>query len=119
MNSFLYCRRPTDSEDRQVLSIEFQRREAERAFWRTPEISIVRVFAEFMSAKAPAPAGIQRMIKRIEHGDAAGIIAWMPDRLARNSVDGGPIVYVLVTGALRDLKFVTQSFENTSQRGIS
>src|SRR3546814_21198901 len=55
------------------------------------------------------------MLRRIERGDAEGIIAWHPDRLARNSVDGGRIVYLLDRGALRDLEFATFTFENNPQ----
>jgi hypothetical protein len=42
-------------------------------------------------------------------------VAWAPDRLARNSIDGGQIVYLLDCGVLRDLKFSTYTFENNSQ----
>src|SRR3546814_11192174 len=55
------------------------------------------------------------MLRRIERGDAEGIIAWHPDRLARNSVDGGRIVYLLDRGALRDLEFATLTFEKNPQ----
>src|SRR5262249_38893446 len=51
----------------------------------------------------------------IDRCEADGIVAWAPDRLARNSIDGGRIVYMLDTGALRDLKFATYTFENNSQ----
>jgi site-specific DNA recombinase len=34
-------------------------------------------------------------------------ISWHPDRLARNSVDGGQIIYLLDTGKLASLKFPT------------
>ena len=37
------------------------------------------------------------------------------DRLARNSIDGGQIVYLLDTGKIKDLKFPTFWFENTPQ----
>jgi hypothetical protein len=30
----------------------------------------------------------------MEAGEAAGILAWHADRLARNSVDGGRIIYL-------------------------
>ena len=55
------------------------------------------------------------MISRIEKGEAQGIIAWHPDRLARNSVDGGRIIYLLDTGHIKALKFPTFWFENTPQ----
>jgi site-specific DNA recombinase len=55
------------------------------------------------------------MMKRIAHGEAAGIIAWHPDRLARNSIDGGRIVYDLDNGRLKDLRFGTFAFENDPQ----
>ena len=56
-----------------------------------------------------------KMISRIENGDANGILAWHPDRLARNSVDGGKIIYLLDGGGLADLKFPQFWCENTSQ----
>jgi DNA invertase Pin-like site-specific DNA recombinase len=55
------------------------------------------------------------MLERIERGEAAGILAWHPDRLARNSVDGGRIIYLLDTGKLAGLKFPTFWFESTPQ----
>ena len=55
------------------------------------------------------------MMDRIEAGEADGIIAWHPDRLSRNGVDGGRIMYALDTGKLSALKFPTFWFENTPQ----
>jgi len=51
------------------------------------------------------------MLKRIEAGEAAGILAWHPDRLARNSVDGGQIIYLVDTGVIKELKFPTFWFD--------
>ena len=42
-------------------------------------------------------------------------MAWHPDRLARNSVDGGEIVYLVDTGAITRLVFPTFWFEPTPQ----
>src|SRR5581483_816103 len=67
------------------------------------------------SAKAPGRSQFGEMVSALERGDAQGIIAWAPDRLARNSIDGGRIVYMLDRGAIRDLKFSTYTFENNSQ----
>ena len=54
-------------------------------------------------------------MKRLEKGEVQGIVSWNPDRLARNSVDGGKIIYLLDTGELQSLKFPTHWFENTPQ----
>jgi len=51
----------------------------------------------------------------IESKKAQGILSWHPDRLARNSVDGGRVIYLLDTGKLLDLKFPQFWFDNTPQ----
>src|SRR3546814_6759157 len=110
MRYFIYTRKSSEAEDRQVLSIASQQAELQRAFGATAGIEIVGTYEEAQSAKAPGRPIFDEMLRRIERGDAEGIIAWHPDRLARNSVDGGRIVYLLDRGALRD-----RSEEHTSE----
>ncbi len=44
------------------------------------------------------------MLSEIEKGNASEILAWNPDRLARNSVDGGKVIYLVDTGKIQSLK---------------
>ena len=111
---FLYARKSTDVEDKQVLSIEAQITEL-RAFAHQENLNVVEEFIEKQSAKIPGRPVFSKMLDRIEKGEANGILAWHPDRLARNSVDGGRIIYLLDCGHLAMLKFPTFWAENTSQ----
>lgn len=115
MRYFIYCRKSTESEDRQILSIDSQLNELQRAFGGKPDIEILEVYRESFSAKAPGRPLFEQMLRRIERGEADGVISWHPDRLARNSVDGGRIIFLLDQKRIKDLKFATFTFENNPQ----
>src|SRR3990167_553254 len=111
---FLYARKSTDVEDKQVLSIEAQMTEL-RTYARQENLEIIEELIEKQSAKVPGRPIFNSMLDRIEKGEANGIIAWNPDRLARNSVDGGKVIYLLDIGKITSLKFPTFWCDNTSQ----
>ena len=111
---FLYVRKSTDVEDKQVLSIAAQIAEL-KEFAARMGIYIVDVIIEKQTAKKPGRKEFNKMLARIEAGEANGILAWLPDRLSRNSVDSGKIIYMLDEHVLLDLKFPHFWFENTPQ----
>jgi DNA invertase Pin-like site-specific DNA recombinase len=110
---FLYARKSTDVEDKQVLSIEAQLTEL-REYAKRENIEISAEFIEKQSAKVPGRPIFNKLLNDIEKF-GGNILAWHPDRLARNSVDGGRVIYLLDTGKLASLKFPTFWCENTSQ----
>jgi len=114
MKYVLYARKSSESEERQALSIEAQIAEL-REFAAKERLEIVASFEEAKTAKEPGRTVFGEMLDTLIHGEADGILAWHPDRLARNSVDGGRIIHMLDTGKLKDLKFPTMTFENTPQ----
>ena len=115
---FLYARKSTDVEDKQVLSIDAQLTEL-RTFAREQNLDVVEEFIEKQSAKIPGRPIFGQMLKRVERGEANGIVSWHPDRLARNSIDGGQIIYLIDIGKLASMKFPSHWFENTPQGKFS
>src|SRR3989338_3490099 len=94
MRYFLYARKSTDVEDKQVLSIEAQLSELRSLAWREG-LEIAEEFVEKRSAKMPGRSVFNEMMARIQKGEAQGIVCWKIDRLARNPVDGGQIQWIL------------------------
>lgn len=111
---FIYCRKSTEEEERQILSIEAQLAEL-REFAKQNNLFVAKEFCESKTAKEPGREVFNFMMSEIEKGNASGILAWNPDRLARNSVDGGRIIYLVDTGKIQSLKFPTFWFEPTPQ----
>src|SRR5688500_17160672 len=109
-----YCRKSTDEKDRQVLSIEAQIAEL-KEYAKRENIQIVDFLVGSKTAKEPGRLVFQQMIKLLESGQVNAILSGHPDRLARNSVDGGQIIYLVDTGKILDLKFPSFWFENTPQ----
>jgi DNA invertase Pin-like site-specific DNA recombinase len=112
---FLYARKSTEDEERQVMSIEAQLAEL-ADFAKRENIEIAERFIESKSAKKPGREIFNEMIQKIhESKEPVGILAWHPDRLARNSVDGGQVIYLIDIGKIASLRFPTFWFEPTPQ----
>ena len=111
---FLYARKSTEDDDKQVMSIEAQLFEL-REFASRENLEILAEFQESKSAKTPGRTVFGEMMERIESLDGVGILAWHPDRLARNSIDGGRIIYAVDQRQIVSLRFPTFWFEPTPQ----
>ena len=109
-----YCRKSTDEKDKQVMSIDQQIAEL-KEFAVKQNLEIIDFVCEARTAKTIGRPLFASVLKRIENGEAQGIVAWHPDRLARNSIDGGKVIYSLDTRKLIDLKFPSFWFENSPQ----
>ena len=74
---FLYARKSTDVEDKQILSIEAQLQEL-RDFAKRENLDIALEFIEKQSAKIPGRPIFNEMLQRIEKGEANCILSWHP-----------------------------------------
>ncbi len=112
---FLYVRKSSESEERQAKSIEAQIQEL-TDLANKENLFIAETFIESKSAKIPGRKEFARMIEKIYASkEPVSILAWHPDRLARNSIDGGQIIYLIDLKKICGLKFSTFWFEPTPQ----
>jgi len=114
MKFFIYARKSTDDEGRQVLSIDSQLDEL-REYARKESLTVEREYIEAQTAKEPGRPVFNEMMEAIEAGDADGLLAWHPDRISRNAVDAGRLLHNLDKKKLQALNFPSFWFENTPQ----
>ena len=95
-----YVRKSTDAEDRQIQSIEDQLGEIDKLASHHG-FKPVEAFSESRSAKKPGRPEFNRLIEKIIAGEIDAIVCWKPNRLARNPIDGGQLLWLLQTGQLK------------------
>src|SRR6266702_4792909 len=91
---FMYCRKSSEAEARQILSSDSLISELKRHAARKG-ITIEEILTEAKSAKAPGRPVFNSLMERLYRGEADGILCWKLDRLARNPVDGGAIIWAM------------------------
>ena len=108
----LYARKSTESEERQVLSIDSQIKEMLQLAERE-NLEVVTMKRESHSAKETGQRPIfNEIVDEIKQGKFNGILTWAPDRISRNAGDLGKIVDLMDSGALVEIRTFGQRFSN-------
>jgi DNA invertase Pin-like site-specific DNA recombinase len=108
----IYARKSTESDDRQVLSIDSQIKEL-RDFAKCQNLKIERVFTESKSAKSPGRPVFSELMTLVQKGKLNEVLCWKLDRLARNPVDGGALIWAMEDGHLKNIHTPQRTFINT------
>jgi len=100
---FIYARKSTEGDARQILSIPAQIDDALKLQARE-RLKVVGTYADSGSAKTPFNRPeYSEMLKQIKKGVASGIIVWKIDRLSRNHLEGGELIHLLQTGIIKSI----------------
>lgn len=108
----LYARKSTESEERQVLSIDSQIKEMLELAEREG-LEIVSMKRESHSAKEQGQRPVfNEIIDEIKSKKYNAILTWAPDRISRNAGDLGKIVDLMDAGLLHEIRTYGQKFSN-------
>lgn len=113
MKYVAYCRKSSESEERQVLSIDAQINTINEKALRDG-IQLAKVFRESMSAKAPGRPIFNEVLKYVKRNGPCTIYTWKLDRLARNAKDGGELSWLMDEGAIVEIRTYERVIRNTS-----
>ncbi len=100
MKYAIYLRKSTDTEDKQVLSLESQESELKRLAL-LHGLDVVETLQESRSAKEPGRPVFNYLMDLVSSGKVDAILCWKIDRLTRNPVDGGQIQWFLQNGKIK------------------
>ena len=108
----LYIRKSSESEDRQVMSLDAQESEM-MSIAKREKLNVVHVIRESHSAKTTGQRPeFNRMIKGIQSGAYNAILTWAPDRISRNAGDLGRVIDLMDSGKLECIQTYSQIFTN-------
>jgi len=109
----LYARKSSESEEKQVLSIDSQVKEMLQIAERDG-LEIVEIRRESHSAKDSAQRPVfNELIEDIKKEKFNGLLTWAPDRLSRNAGDLGSLVDLMDQKLLIEIRTYGQIFKNS------
>lgn len=99
----IYARKSSESEEKQVQSIEDQLKELDKLVARQG-LKVVARFTESKTGKMPyIRPQFRAMMDMVRSGKADSILCWHIDRLSRNPIDSGEVSWLLLDGTMKSI----------------
>lgn len=111
---FIYCRKSSEAEDKQILSIESQEREL-TDYAKREGLTIAGVLTEEKTAHKRGRVVFGKLMTILERHKAEGLLVWQPNRLARNAYDGGWLITAMDEGWLKEIRTPFKTYQNTPE----
>ena len=113
MKVIRYVRRSEDDKRKQVISIPAQLSETDRIV-AYHGLDLVDTLTEERSAKQPGRPLFSELVRRLKSREAEGIVCWKLNRLARNPIDAGELIWLMAKGYLKEVVTCDRTYHNTS-----
>jgi len=108
----LYARKSSESDERQVMSIDSQLKEMQDLAIKE-SLKVTEILQESHSAKDSGQRPMfMKLLNDIREKRFDGILTWAPDRLSRNAGDLGMLVDLMDQGKLSKIRTFSQTFSN-------
>lgn len=117
----VYCRKSSESDERQVQSLDDQQTELKNfvsrfnEYARTPDekFQMVEILTESFSAKKSGQRMVfNELIEKAENKKYDCILVWSLDRISRNGGDVERIISLLESGKIKQVRTPSQEFRN-------
>lgn len=111
MRYILYARKSSENDDPQVKSRNDEQLRLLRELAGQRGLHIVEEITESRSATTPwVRPGVERMLKRVEQGQADAILCWSIDRMTRSPVVAGRLMRMLQNNVLKAIQTIDRQF---------
>ncbi|GHT40575.1 hypothetical protein AGMMS49921_02200 [Endomicrobiia bacterium] len=110
MRYVIYARKSSESEDRQIQSIEDQVNRLKQLAIQY-NLNIVKTITESKSAKTPnTREKFEEMLYLFENKKVDGILCWQINRLSRNPIDSAKIQWFLQQSIIKSIKIPEREY---------
>lgn len=109
----VYTRKSSEYEDSQVQSIQRQIEELAELISREQLVVRQEYLSEAQSAFHPGREQFGNLVKWTQEGKVNAWVCWHANRLSRNPVDAGTIVYLMDQGKLHHIRTKERVYYNT------
>ena len=119
MKYFIYCRRSSEEESKQVQSLETQERELLQ-YASKHNLQIEEIIKESKSAKTDGNRPLfTNMLEKISQGAASGLLVLHIDRLSRNGIEAGALVKLFESHLLEEIRTPSRIYSSKPSCTIS
>lgn len=108
----MYARKSSESEDRQVQSIDRQLDDLNDVVKKQNLIVFQEVISERKSAFSPGREGFKKLVKLTNDGKINSWLCYHANRLSRNPIDAGTVIYLMDMGKLQHIRTPSRVYYN-------